>query len=376
MKKIIFAIFIILVSLVFFIGATNVPVREMCHVSAKHAVIVELTSARLISGKNHFERTSMASTTKIMTALLLCETADLDKEITVTESMVKVEGTSMGLMAGDRVDYRDLLYGLLLASGNDAANATAISLAGSIHDFAVMMNNRAKQIGMKNTNFVTPSGLDDDNHYSTAYDMALLACEAMKNPEFAKACSSQYTTVEYGNPPFRRRLKNHNKLLKMYEDCVGIKTGFTKKSGRCLVSCAVKDGKGIVAVTLNAPDDWNDHIRMLDYGMNQLESRKLTIPNIDRLNVIGGLTQKLELTAKAPTVSLLPEDFEHIKTNVRVQKLVFAPIDKSESIGYIEWELYGKVIAAAELKATNDIDIAEKTIKRDIKYWIKQLISA
>ena len=145
---------------------------DVSQVSAKYAVLVDATTGSVIYGKNEHKKASMASTTKIMTALILCEQADLNEEITVTEEMVRVEGSSMGLLAGDRAHYKDLLYGLLLASGNDAANAVAISIGGNLEGFAKMMNERAKQIGMTNTNFVTPSGLDDENHYTTAYDMA------------------------------------------------------------------------------------------------------------------------------------------------------------------------------------------------------------
>ena len=206
--------------------------------SAKAAVLINGDTGEIIYSYNENEKLPMASTTKIMTALILCETADLSEEITVTADMLKVEGSSMGLLAGDRVTYHDLLYGMMLASGNDAANVTAISIAGSVEKFAKMMNRRAEELGLKNTHFVTPSGLDADGHYTTAYDLALLAAFALKNEDFAKAASSKSAVLNYGNPPYRRTLTNHNKLLSSFEGAVGVKTGFTKKSGRCLVSAA------------------------------------------------------------------------------------------------------------------------------------------
>lgn len=208
--------------------------REMPAISAKYAVLVEMNTGQLIAEKNGYDKASMASTTKIMTSLLLCELCDLDEEIVATKEMVTVEGSSMGLQEGDRVHYRDLLYGMLLASGNDAANTTAISVAGSIENFAELMNKKAKEFGMTNTHFVTPSGLDDEEHYTTAYDMSKLAVYAMKNADFAEACASKTATLEYGNPPYRRTLTNHNKLLQYYEGAIGIKTGFTKNRGGVL----------------------------------------------------------------------------------------------------------------------------------------------
>ena len=182
-------------------------------VSAGGAVIINGQSGEILWEQNCRKELSMASTTKIMTALLLCESGELDREITVTEEMVTVEGSSMGLLPGDKVTYRGLLYGMMLASGNDAANTVAIALGGDAATFSEMMNAKAAEIGMKNTNFVTPSGLDSASHYSTAYDMALLARYALENADFREACSSQYATLFYGNPPYRRTLKNHNKLL-------------------------------------------------------------------------------------------------------------------------------------------------------------------
>lgn len=377
MKKIVSSL--VCIVMIFQCGAYSAsasPARQMCSVSAQHAAIVELKSGRLIGGKAENERASMASTTKIMTSLLLCENADLDEEITVTEKMTAVEGTSMGLMPGDKVHYRDLLYGMLLASGNDAANAAAISIAGSIENFARMMNSRAAQIGMKNTNFVTPSGLDEEQHYSTAYDMALLACEAMKNADFAAACASSRATLEYGNPPYKRTLTNHNKLLKMYEDCVGIKTGFTKKSGRCLVSCAVRDGKGVVAVTLNAPDDWNDHIAMLDYGLGELETRQLSVPQLNTVRVVGGTKPSVSVSAAAPDASLLPEDFERVTAHIYIQDILFAPISEGETVGSIEWRLDGVTVAGTDITAVSSVPSKYDSDRRNYKYWLKRMLSA
>ncbi len=345
-------------------------------VSAQCAVVVELKSGSIICGKSEHKKASMASTTKIMTALLLCELTNLDDEITATKEMVAVEGSSMGLKAGDRVHYRDLLYGMLLASGNDAANATAISISGSIEEFAELMNLRAQKIGMNNTHFVTPSGLDDAEHYSTAYDMALLACEAMRNGEFAEACASSSARLEYGNPPYKRTLYNHNKLLKMYDGCNGIKTGFTKKSGRCLVSSAKRDGKEVVVVTLNAPNDWSDHKTLLDYGISKLEIRRLSLPLLGKTSVVGGVNNYVKLTANAPETALRPSDFDRLKIKIIKQDVVFAPVNGSDLIGTIEWQLDGNVVAKTEITASESIFSKHDIDSSSFAFWIERMLLA
>ena len=258
-------------------------------VSARSAVLMCANNGEVLYSKNSGERMPMASTTKIMTSLLAIEAAVPDMEIKVTHDMVAVEGTSMGLREGDSVSMRELVYGMLLQSGNDAANTVAVVLGGSNEGFARMMNERAREIGMNDTNFVTASGLDSGEHYSTAYDMALLACESISNPEFAAVCSSKTARLTYGNPQYARTLRNHNRLLWSDDSVIGIKTGFTKKSGRCLVSAAERDGVVLVAVTLNAPDDWNDHLAMLEYGFARWKTAPLEFPQSNlSVNVCGG----------------------------------------------------------------------------------------
>ena len=184
-------------------------------ISAKSAVVINGDTGEVLYSKDADIKMPMASTTKIMTALLLCEYGNLERQITVTEDMVRVEGTSMGLLPGDTVTLHDLLYGMLLCSGNDAANAIAISVAGSIPDFVVMMNNKAKELNLSSTSFETPSGLDGENHYTTALELALITKKAFEYDEFSGAVASKSATLCYGNPPYNRTLTNHNKLLKM-----------------------------------------------------------------------------------------------------------------------------------------------------------------
>lgn len=344
--------------------------------SAKAAVVLNGDTGEIIYAENADEKLPMASTTKIMTALLLCENADLSEEITVSADMLKVEGSSMGLLAGDRVTYHDLLYGMMLASGNDAANVTAISLAGSVQKFADMMNRKAEELGLKNTHFVTPSGLDADGHYTTARELALLAAYALKNEDFAKAAASKSEVLNYGNPPYRRSLTNHNKMLKLFDGAVGVKTGFTKKSGRCLVSAARRDGKLAVAVTLNDPNDWDDHANLLNYGLKSIKQTRFTPKTSSySIPVIGSAEGQIEVFIEPYTVNTL--ETENISCTVNLPKFVYAPIAKGDVLGSVEYKMGDEVIGATELTALRNISAySEKIsfsdrIKENVKYILK-----
>ncbi len=250
----------------------------MPDVSAEAAALCDAASGRILCGKNETRRLPMASTTKVMTALVTLESLPLTAVIRIPKEAVGVEGSSVYLRAGDAYTVEALLYALLLQSANDAAAALAYAVAGSLPAFAEKMNNRAAELGLSGTHFVTPHGLDDPEHYTTAADLAKIAAAALENPDFARIVSTRrylFTTVDHTLP---RALVNHNKMLIFYDGAVGVKTGFTKKSGRCLVSAARRDGLLLVSVTLNAPSDWSDHKKMLDYGFAEYESRVLAAP--------------------------------------------------------------------------------------------------
>lgn len=346
-------------------------------VSAKSSVLIEAKSKEVLLDNNCHNQMPMASTTKIMTSLLAIEAGIPNAEIETTEDMLKVEGTSMGLLPGDFVSMRELVYGMLLESGNDAANVVAYKLGGSKEKFAIMMNNRARQIGMKNTNFVTPSGLDADGHHSTAYDMALLGAQAISNPEFRSICSCESKRVEYGNPPYMRTLSNHNSLLKKYPYAIGIKTGFTKKSRRCLVSAAEKDGIVLVAVTLNASNDWDDHIKMYEYGFSQYKCVGLDI-NLDGtfLNVVGSDVKKAKVkVAYEPKVSIDAENSPDIKRVVTLSKFEYAPIKKGKVVGKIQYYLEDDLIGEASIVTDEDIKSNTEVIDNKKKSFLKRLFN-
>ena len=353
MKRFFCAVLIVCLGLgTFYINAVNV--------TAKSAILINGHTGEVLYSINQNQRLPMASTTKIMTGLLLCEYGNFEREITVNREMVAVEGSSMGLLVGDKVTLHDLLYGLLLASGNDAANVIAYAVAGSVSEFVALMNKKASEIGLENTNFVTPSGLDSAEHYTTASDMAKLASYALKNDQFAKAVSTKTATLNYGNPPYRRRLSNHNKLLNMYDGAVGVKTGYTKKSGRCLVSAAKRDGRLLIAVTLNDSNDWADHKQMLDYGFSVTQKTEICKQMEFQVPIIGGKEQFLKLNVDS--YYLGTTDKEGFSYEIFLPKFVYAPINDKEIIGKIVYKKYDNIIDEIEIKANKNVDKLEARV--------------
>lgn len=344
--------------------------------SAKAYILVNAETLGILVGENYNIKLPMASTTKIMTALILAEQKNLQKTVKVTKEMISVEGSSMGLLEGDTVSFNNLLYGMLLASGNDAANVTAIALGGSTENFAKMMNRKAKEIGLKNTNFVTPSGLDAENHFSTAYDLAVLTAYALKNKVFKNAVSSYKATLFYGNPPYRRTITNHNKLLIEYEDAIGVKTGFTKKAGRCLVSAAKRDGKTIICVTLNDPDDWNDHTKLLNLGLNSVVNYKPEFTNtLSSIKVMGGERDSVNVNCNFGDVCLIEDEINSLTYKIHYNKFLIAPIFKDQVVGEITYHLNNKIIKRFNITAKETVNSIEISSFNKFLCCLKLLLS-
>lgn len=329
--------------------------------SAKAAVVIDGFTGEILYSQNCDQRLPMASTTKIMTALLLCEMGgDLSTEIVTTREMVTVEGSSMGLQVGDTVSYNDLLYGMMLSSGNDAANTAAIALGGSISEFVKLMNERARKIGLKDTNFVTPSGLDAEQHYTTAYELALITKEALKNQRFASAVASKSSRLCYGNPPYNRTLTNHNKLLQTYDDIVGVKTGFTKKSGRCLVSASKKDGKLVIAVTLNDKNDWQDHRNLLDLGLSLIKSTVVS-PKENSLTLSVANGGSAVVSVPSATISIT----ENTKVDylIKLPNFIYLPIKSGQTIGNVSYCCNGKEVYNLPIVANKELKYKQNWVK-------------
>ena len=338
-------------------------------VSAQSAVVLTADTGTVLFEKDGHTPRPVASTTKIMTALLALEAAQEqgDPLVDITQEMVAVEGSSMGLQTGDSISLTGLAAGMLLASGNDAANAAALYLDGSLESFAARMNQRAAALGMEDTHFVTPSGLDGEDaqglgHLSTAYDMALLARAALEDQAFRQLCSSPSLAVEFAEPVKRVTYTNHNKLLAQYQGCVGVKTGFTKEAGRCLVSAAERDGALLIAVTLNAPNDWQDHAALLDYGFSQMEPYQLAGGDV-RLTVpvVGSPEEAVSLRgSNGGEVTLPLGQGAQVERVVRVPKFLYAPVEAGEQVGEICWYLEGQLLGSAPLTAAGAAPLQEK----------------
>lgn len=359
-KRFVTIVIVLILQFVLLPANNDIDAVGSINISAKSAILIDATTGKVLYEKNADQRMQMASTTKIMTTLLAIESGNLDEYFTVDPNAIKVEGSSMGLVEGDQVTMRTLCYGMMLPSGNDAANATAVKIAGSIDNFAKLMNQRAKEIGMTNTNFVTPSGLDDytDKHYSTSRDMALLTQHALQNPTFKEICSTQKAELKYGNPPYTRWLYNSNKLLKSYHGTIGVKTGFTDKAKRCLVSACERDGVTLICVTLNAPNDWNDHKTLYDYGFSLVQKVEIPIDNMNMMvNVVGGKREIAFVKQVTPaTITMFSNNMSNVEKKIYLPRFIYAPVKKGDIVGRADYIIDGKVVQTIPIISDEDVD--------------------
>ncbi len=331
---------------------------------AASAVLMDAESGRVLYQHDAHNPRLIASTTKLMTALVAVEQAgDLDQAVTIKGEWLGSEGSSIYLKEGEQISLRALLYGLLLQSGNDAAMAIACHTAGDAGAFAALMNQRAAELGMKNSSFANPSGLNDDNHYSTAYDMALLAQACLKNETVAEICATQSITVG------ARTFVNHNKLLRRYEGCVGMKTGFTEKAGRTLVSAATRDGQTLICVTLNDGDDWNDHAKLLDYGFATFPRQVLCRQGevLGAVAVEGSLIPTMPVETQGEMGYPLTEAEEPVM-EVELLRNASAPIAPGVQLGEVRWRLDGQVVAAMPLISQGS---AWLDVREPLGFWEK-----
>lgn len=339
------------------LGSITACGAEPPEISAKAAVVISADTGEVIYAHNAAEKLPMASTTKIMTTLLCLESGGLYDEFTVDSEAIKVEGSSMGLREGDTVTKYALCCGMLLPSGNDAANAAAVKISGSIEKFAELMNKRAREMGLSKTYFVTPSGLEGEGHGSSAADMALLAREALKNDIFREICSQTSLKLRFGNPPYERWLKNTNKLLTMCDGVYGVKTGFTDEAGRCLVSACERDGKDLICVTLNDRNDWNDHMALYDYSFQTARTLEVPLPADISADIVGGSSEKLHLSAKESTISVTTAagDISDFEFMVIGQPFQYAPVSAGDEAGKLRISFMGREVRTVPLYADEDI---------------------
>ena len=340
------------------------PRAQAVGVQARSAVLMDAESGRVLYAHDAHHPRLIASTTKLLTALVAAEqTDDLDEVVTIKGEWLGSEGSSIYLQAGEEITLRGLLYGLLLQSGNDAAMAVACHIAGSEGDFVALMNQKAAELGMKNSSFANPSGLDDDNHYSTAYDMALLARACLDNETVAEICATKAITVG------ARTFINHNKLLSRYEGCVGMKTGFTEKAGRTLVSAATRDGQTLICVTLNDGDDWNDHKKLLNYGFATFPRQVLCRAGevYGWVSVEGSLIPAVAVETKGELGYPLTEAEKPVM-EVELLQSAGAPLPSGVQLGELRWRLDGEVIARMPLVSQSGAGL---DVREPLSLWKK-----
>ncbi len=330
-------------------------------ISARNAILLDGNTGRVLFEKRADAHGLIASTTKIMTALIVCEQCNVLDRMRIPKEAVGIEGSSMYLKEGEVLTLQELLYGMMLSSGNDAAVALAIYCGGTVEGFAQLMNDKARSLGLANTHFVNPNGLDAPGHYSTARDMAVLAAYAMENPIFAQTVSTKQVRVS------GRHLTNHNKLLWRLEGADGVKTGYTRAAGRILVSSAKRQGRRLVAVTMDAPNDWSDHMALMDHGfagysVKQVVSRGTVL---GRIPVFSGRKEWVELCAASDVSCALSED-EQIEIVLQEPGFVYAPVSEGQYAGKAYFCVKGAVLCETELYYASSV---EELTEPELGFW-------
>ena len=332
--------------------------------SAEKAIVLDATTGRALYEKNADERSLIASTTKIMTALIICQRCNVLDRVKIPTEAVGVEGSSMYLKEGEVLTVQELLYGLMLRSGNDAAEALAIYCGGTVEGFAELMNDKARELGLRDTHFVNPHGLDAPGHHSTARDLAVLSAYAMADPIFARTVGAKSVTVG------ERVLTNHNKLLWQLSGCEGIKTGYTKAAGRILVSSASRDGRRLICVTINAPDDWDDHKALLEEGFSRYEVRRIVEAGevLGYRHILGGDGTAVPLIA-AEEFSYALAEGEEPELVLSPQSFSYAPVRSGEEEGVAYVVLGSQVVGEIPLVWGSSLDAKQEKERT----WLSRL---
>lgn len=308
-------------------------------ISAKRAICVDALSGRVLFSRDADKQSLIASTTKIMTALVICEQCNVLDRMRIPKEAVGIEGSSMYLQEGEILTIQELLYGLMLSSGNDAAVALAIYCGGTVEGFVQMMNDKARLLNLTQTHFENPNGLDSPEHYSTAGDLAVLAAYAMENPIFRQTVSTK--SVACGD----RFLRNHNKLLWQVPGADGVKTGYTRAAGRILVSSATRNGRRVIAVTIDAPDDWRDHAKLLEDGFSLFNDQRIITEGdlVGRVRVVSGQNECVEIRSAQHFTYPIAQG-EDVRIVIPGVSFVYAPVTEGADAGFAHVFLSGRKI--------------------------------
>lgn len=364
------------------VEVTASSVTALPKTNSRRYIVYDRISKSMIIGKNEDVKSAMASTTKIMTTIVILEKSDLDETVTVSAKAGGTGGSRLGLKRGDKASVKDLLYGLMLRSGNDAAVALAEHVGGSVKEFAELMNEKATELGLTNTHFVTPHGLDDANHYTTALELAKLTDYAMDNETFAKIVGTKSTTIYINNQP--RQINNTNELLGVLNGVVGVKTGFTNNAGRCLVTETKRNNMDIITIVLGADtkkDRTKDSVNLIEYTfskykMYNLEERiieefnKWKNINEKRILIIKGKTSNPKLALGAIEKATIPIcDNDKIEYSINALTEVEAPVEQWNVMGTLTVKLNGKILENIDIVNVNEVQ------KRDWKDYFKIVLN-
>lgn len=313
-------------------------------ISAECAILIDAQTGRVLYEKQAEEKSLIASTTKIMTALVICEQTNVLDRVKIPKEAVGIEGSSMYLKKGEVLTVQELLYGLMLQSGNDAAVALAIYCGGTVEGFTELMNDKAHRLGMTQSHFANPNGLDSPGNYSTARDMGILTAYAMQNPIFAQTVSTKTITIG------ERCLRNHNKLLWQLEGANGVKTGYTKAAGRILISSVTRMGRQLIAVTFNAPDDWQDHKTLIEDGFSRFTVQQLVRQGqtLGQLELAGGQETSVDLIA-AEDFSYSLAQGERVTISLPEAGFAYAPVAEGQEAGFAHILVDGTAVAKVPL---------------------------
>ncbi len=338
-------------------------------INAAGAIVIDAKTGQVLYEKNSNKQLAPASTTKIMTAILAIESNRLDEKTTISKNAASVQGSTMHLQEGQLISLRELVTGLMMRSGNDAAIAIAEFLSGSVDKFIVEMNKKTREIGAIHTKFQNPHGLPTKDHYSTAYDLAWIARYAMNNPTFAEIVSTRNTSIDWedsaGNE-HEQNLKNTNKLLWMLDEADGIKTGTTNEAGPCLVSSATKDDQRLIAVTLNDKNRWEDSQKLLNWGFETFDLYEYPIEEelsneINRIAVEYGIDTTVKLEASEEPFVVIPKGKrENLIVKTNVPKKINAPVYQGQKIGEVHFIMNDKTLRTIDLVAANNVE--ERTL--------------
>ncbi len=347
--------------------SVETTVGKVPRISAGAAIVLDAASGRVLYEKNAYTRRSIASTTKIMTAIVALENGNYDEDVTVSKRAASVGGSTVNLKEGKTYKFKDLMYAMMLRSGNDAAIAIAEHIGGSVELFAEMMNRKAAEIGATNTNFVTPHGLDDPQHYSTAYDMALITQYALKNEEFCKIVGTKSSVFEGNN------INNTNEMLGMYPGADGVKTGYTGQAGRCLVTTAARDGWRIISVVLNCSSRTvraQSSKTILDYAFGNYKNYEYLKKGqeVRQIDIHKGLENMVSIYADGDILLPLKQDeLDKLRVIYDIPDEIEAPVQSDTKIGTVSYELDGKILATADLKNSQTIE------RKDFYYYFDSI---